>query len=270
MFNSIVRMYVRHRLPRAAAGLSYYMTMTFFPLVICLYALFGQNYFTAMRVFGFIEHFLTPDAANMIREYLLYVAGSSGRGILVAAVTILIMSASAAVRALVTTIADIQGGRRFHGWVEFLISFPMAVILLLAMYFSLLVVLTGHDVVVLIRQALPSLGLSFSWTRMRFVSLGCVAFLLFWGVFALSKNGRYRTWPGAAFSAVGTVGMSFIFSAFIAASAQYSLVYGSLASLILMMLWLFLASQIILIGVALNVALRDRAKSAAAAVEEPR
>ena len=51
--------------------------------------------------------------------------------------------------------------------------------------------------------------------------------------------------------------MSWVFSMFIAVSARYPLVYGSLASLVLLMFWLFLCCQIIFLGAALNVAVRD-------------
>ena len=51
--------------------------------------------------------------------------------------------------------------------------------------------------------------------------------------------------------------MSLIFSGFIAVSTRYSLVYGSLASVILLMYWIYLICRVIYIGAALNVSLRD-------------
>ena len=66
--------------------------------------------------------------------------------------------------------------------------------------------------------------------------------------------------PGAAFATAGIVVMSFIFSKLIASSARYSLVYGSLASVILLMFWLYLICQAIFVGAALNIALRDRGR----------
>ena len=49
--------------------------------------------------------------------------------------------------------------------------------------------------------------------------------------------------------------MSGIFSRFIAVSYRYPLVYGSLASIILLMVWLFLCSQTIYLGAAVNACL---------------
>ena len=55
----------------------------------------------------------------------------------------------------------------------------------------------------------------------------------------------------------GLVGVSIAFSAFIGASVKYSLVYGSLASIILLMMWLYTSSTVIYCGMALNLTIRD-------------
>ena len=67
----------------------------------------------------------------------------------------------------------------------------------------------------------------------------------------------YPTWPGALVGTVGSVGMSMLFSVFLSASTRYSLVYGSLASMILLMLWLYFFCQILYVAAAFNIALLD-------------
>ena len=83
--------------------------------------------------------------------------------------------------------------------------------------------------------------------------------MIFCGIFAVSRRhrDRYAILPGAMFATLGLVVMSWIFSGFIAVSTRYPLVYGSLASLILLMFWLYLSCQVIYIGAALNIALHD-------------
>ena len=60
----VYSIYVNKMVPRASAALSYYLTMTIFPLIICLYALFGQNYQVAMNVCNYLEQFLTPSGGS--------------------------------------------------------------------------------------------------------------------------------------------------------------------------------------------------------------
>lgn len=256
----IYNIYLGKMIPRASAALSYYLTMTIFPLIICLYALFGQNYQMAMRAFNYLEQFLTPSANELIKSFLLHVAGTGGRTVLVAAVTMLALSASAAVRVLQGTISEMQGGHRFRAITDFFISFALAVALLLAVYLSMIVLLTGDRFLRWARESLSLTIADSSWLWARFLLLGGTALLLFWGMFGFTRprSDRYLVFPGAALATAGIVLISTIFSRLIASSARYSLVYGSLASLILMMLWLYLICQAIFVGAALNIALRDR------------
>ena len=260
LVKDVYDIYLNKMVPRASAALSYYLTMTIFPLIICLYALFGQNYQVAMNVFNYLEQFLTPSAGELIKSFLLHVAGTGGHAVLIAAITMLVVSASAAVRVLQGTIGEMQGGHRFRAMTDYFISFALAVALLLAVYLSMVVLLTGRRFLDWVQRSFSVNVADSWWLSARFTLLGGVAFLLFWGIFGFTRprNDKYLVLPGAVLATVGVVLMSTLFSRLIASSARYSLVYGSLASLILMMLWLYLICQAIFVGAALNIALRDR------------
>ena len=255
----VVGIYLGKMIPRASAALSYYLTMTIFPMIICLYALFGQNYQMAMNIFNHLERFLTPSAAQLIKSFLMDVAGRSGKAVLVAAITMLVLSASAAIRTLQGTIGEMQGGHRFRALPDFLISFALAAALVFAVYFSMVVLLTGHHFLRWMQGNFSMEIADASWDWMRFLFLGGVALLLLWGLFGFTRprNDRYLVLPGAVLSTVGIVAMGSLFSSLIASSTRYSLVYGSLASLILLMIWLYIICQTIFVGAALNIALRN-------------
>jgi membrane protein len=61
--------------------------------------------------------------------------------------------------------------------------------------------------------------------------------------------------PGALFSAGGWIGLSFAFSIYVNSVNNYSIVYGGLAGMMLLLLWLYWAAEILLFGAAFNVAL---------------
>jgi len=92
---------------------------------------------------------------------------------------------------------------------------------------------------------------------MPYFILAPVAFLILLGVYHLPKRpeDRYSVLPGAAMSSLGLVVISPVFSAVMGRSMKYSLVYGSLASLILLMLWLYMCCIMIYSGAVLNIAL---------------
>ena len=119
---TFVSIFNGYRLTRAAAALSYYLTMTFFPVVIVLYTLMGNSYDKAMRIVDFAENLMAEETINFVREFLAYVALNNSTAMMVAGLTVLITSASAAVRSLQITIGDAQGGMRFQGVLGFAIS----------------------------------------------------------------------------------------------------------------------------------------------------
>ena len=107
------RLYSGKHITRAAAALSYYLTMTIFPLIICLYTMLGNSYTNAMRILSFAEKLMAPDTARSIEDFLLYVASNNSNAMMVAGLTVLVTSASAACRSLQDSIGDMQGGQRF-------------------------------------------------------------------------------------------------------------------------------------------------------------
>ena len=63
--------------------------------------------------------------------------------------------------------------------------------------------------------------------------------------------------PGAAFSAVGWMVFSFFYSIYIEHFSNYSFVYGSLAAIVFLMLWLYFCMNIFLFGAQINKMIED-------------
>ena len=59
-------------------------------------------------------------------------------------------------------------------------------------------------------------------------------------------------------AALAMVAASAVFSWFIGMSSRYALVYGSLASMIILLVWLYLCGNILLLGAAVGRVLENR------------
>ena len=250
--------YRNKQIPLASAALCYYMMMTFFPLIICLYTLLGKNYDTAVQVLSFAEGILSQETRETVAVFLNYVAENHSTAMFYAGLTVLVTSASAGARSIHITINRMQGKNRYRGIEEFLFSVIFALSFLAAFWFAILVMFTSRDLISLLNEKLPFVDISGSWLWIKYLLLGGFLFLLLWAIYRMSrtKGKGYPTWPGAVLATVGMLLMSLAFSEFISASARYSLVYGSMASVILLMLWMYYSCQVIYIGAALNIALR--------------
>lgn len=247
------------RLTRASAALSYFLTMTLYPLLIILYTLLGNSYGKAMRILDFAKNFIAADSAETIEEFLRYVAANNSSAMMVAALIVLVTSASAAVCSLQATIGEMQGGQRFQGLTGFVFSIILSLLFSAALYFAVLVMLTGREFIQWLNGVLPFVDISDSWNTLRFLVLSGIDFVILWAIYEISKrrSDAYPTALGALLATAAMVGVSIVFSVVIGASAQYPLVYGSLASVILLMFWLYTVCLVIYGGAAVNVALRN-------------
>ena len=257
--SDLIRYYNDRQIPLASAALSYYLTMTFFPLVICLYTLLGRNYDWAMEILEFAESFLRTDTVQTIRSFLSYVAGNYSTLMFYAGLTVLLTSASAGVRSMMVTIGRMQEQQRYYGLASFLFSLLFAVEFIVAVYFGILVMFTSRDLLNLLNEKIPFLDISRGWLLLKYIILGALLFLILFGIYSVSrpKGSRLAVWPGAILATLEMVAISLVFSSFIYASARYSLVYGSMASVILLMYWMYLECQNIYLGAAFNLAISD-------------
>ncbi len=253
-------LYMGKRLNRAAAALAYFLTSTLFPLLVILYTLLGSSEGLIERIIGFVGKLMAEKSAETIADFLHYVAKNNSRSMMMAAFLLLLTSASAGVRTLQATIGELQGKQRFRGVSDILFSLVFALLFTAAIYFAFLVMMTGPVFLNWINQLLPILNVSKIWRVLRFPLLGFIQYWIIYGAYLVSepRSQRYPLRVGALLATALLVGISYGFSVFIGVSARYPMVYGSLASIILLMLWLYACSMAIFAGAAMNVALRDQ------------
>lgn len=242
-----------------ASALAFQITMTFFPLLICLYTLLGSSYDDIMRILGIAEGVLAENTLELIYDFIKYVADNNSPAMMAAAIAVLITSASAAMRMIHWAIGKMQGGDRFKDTWEMVISFLFSAFFLASIYFAVIVMFTGKNFIDLVNRYVPYFDIRSSWNFLRYVLLGAIFFVLLTLLFnsARQKDDRYTTLPGSIIATAAVVVASYFFPIIIAKSTKYSLVYGSLASIVLLMLWLYWCCSAIIYSAAINVALRD-------------
>lgn len=85
-----------------------------------------------------------------------------------------------------------------------------------------------------------------------------VVFQLMYYFFNKRQSKFGKNLPGAAFSAIGWMVFSNIYSIYIDNIANYSYIYGSLTAIVLLMLWLYFCVIIFLTGAEINSLLRKK------------
>lgn len=246
-----------HNILRAAAGLSYFLTLSFFPLLICLYNMLGSLFPSMEQLRFFLNGLLPHKTTSTILDFLRYVSLNTDTTMLVVALFVLVTSSSAAFRTIGNVTGEMRGKERYSGFFGFLFSVFFSLLFLAAVYLSVILIVTGKWFLDFLDRHLMFINVSDAWSWARFFLL----FLLLYVILALlyrvtaPREKGVRILPGALFGAMALVTVSLLFSMFIGTSISYPLVYGSLASIIVMMFWLYVCGIVVFMGNALNVAL---------------
>lgn len=252
-----------------AAGLSYYALLAVFPAALAAVSIYGiaadpvvlENQITELT------EALPEETADFIGAQLTdIVAGSSGSLGLVGALTILaaLWSASAGTKALITGINyayDVPETRKF-------LALRLAA---LGITFGIIVFgLAAATTVGFLPQILSAVGMEdTAATLINIVRWPFVLLVVVLGLGALYKLAPDRPWNMTRWISIGAVTAAVLWllatlglSVYVNNFGDFGATYGTLAGLIVLMLWFFVSGLIVLVGAELNSELEHRGLAA--------
>ncbi|MEW2587147.1 YihY/virulence factor BrkB family protein [Streptomyces virginiae] len=240
-----------------AAALTYYGVLALFPALLVLVSLLGVAGESATeQVLDNLQK-LTPGAArDVISNAVQQLQGNAGLGSLLAVVGVLvaIWSASGYVAAFIrasNAVYDVPEGRPV--WKVLPLRVGLTVVLMvLAVASALIVVFTGG----LARQAGSALGVGDTamtvWSIAKWpvllVLVTIMIALLYWA--APNAKGRGFRWvtPGSFLALVIWLVASAGFAFYVANFGSYNKTYGTLAAVIIFLVWLWITNLAVLLG----------------------
>lgn len=254
----VVELYFSARVSRSAAELAYFLILTFFPLLICINGIVASLHLNITFLLDMLKRFLPGSVAAILTDYVHYITENQTAAMFLTGLFMMMVSASAAVRALMKIMDDIYGRVHWVGYRKLLVSVIFSGLLLVTIYLSVLVVLTGSWFFGLAEKYFHiSLSVA-GWQWLRFLLL--FAFVLFFILLLYRVTGpapgqRSVVLPGALLASIALAAAGILFSWVIGMSSRYSLVYGSLTSVVIMLLWLYLCGNILILGSVINCVL---------------
>ena len=256
----IVRLFFRHQVMRTAAQMSYYLLFCLFPLLMIVIGIISLLHLDVAATLQALNRLssLFGDS-SVITDYVTYVITNESPGLMWTGLVMAVMASSAAFRGLMNITGEITGRPTFGAVATVAVSFAMSAVLLLTIFAFLLATVTGQWFLQLCVNQLHIPGVSMAWRWLRYPVMAALGILALTAVYrvCLSKKAlpKSRAWPGAIFASVSLVIATGVFSMFIGISSKYSLIYGSLAAIIILLLWFFLCSNIVVLGNVLNYVL---------------
>lgn len=259
VIKEIGRIFIYRQIGRSAAALSYYLTISVFPFLICASAILGSLHVYQSDVFEVLGDIMPTQAFSTITDFLKYISNNSSELMFAIGLVAMLTSSSAAFRSFVGIMGELQGEMRFTGLRRGVFSFVFSLAFLAAVYISGLVLLSGNWLMQILETYIGFGEILTLWTWIRFVILFLLLFSVIYGMYSISaprETKRTHRFPGALLASVVLVVASILYSRMISESLRYTLLYGSLASFIILLIWLYTCSVILILGNVLNISLK--------------
>ena len=264
--HSLPTRYFDHNVGLSAAALAYYLVFALFPLLVFVSALLGTLQLDVAAISGALLAVFPRAVAELMGSYLDYVTRTSSGTVLGFSFVFSVYFPMRATKCLMWAVRQAYGlpkpDRPLHHLVRRLLY---TVVLFVAIGLILAVAVMGPRMLSAAAQLLPgrfvlpvSDFLLRLWRWMRFLLLAVVMFSALGALYALSQDKRQRPAciiPGAVTALAGWLTVSAGFSFYVEHFASYSVVYGGLGTVIVLLVWLYLTAAILILGAELNAAL---------------
>ncbi len=244
-----------------AAQSSFFVVISAFPLIMLIFNLIKYTPVTKDFLLKSTESIL-PKTLEPIAESLVLemYENTSGTAISITALLTL-WSASKGVMAIIKGLNNIFKTDEDRGYFKLrLISSIYTVLFVVGIVLSLVMLVFGNSLLKLCENHMPLLYDVVEWIMgMRILYVPVILTVLFVGLYKLvnDKNHSFISHiPGAMFSAIGWMGFSYFYSLYVDNFAGKSYAYGSLTTMVLMMLWIYICMYILFIGAEITVYFR--------------
>lgn len=265
LLGRVVQRYFDHRVGKHGASLAYYLLFALFPMLIFFSNLLGQLDLDVHSIAEWLSDFLPNDVVDLFESYLVSVSENSSGTMLSFS---LLFTLYFPFRATKSLMQDVRRAYGLSGSSPRPIAFTMrqiifTAVLFLAIALSLILSTFGKRVLIFLfsvmKISLPS-GAVDLWNYLRFLLIAVFMFVAIATLYSIAQDKRQPLGaiiPGAALTLLAWLAVSVAFSFYVENFSKYSVIYGALGTVIVLMLWLYMISVILIMGAEFNQALKE-------------
>lgn len=247
------------------AQLAYFFLLSFFPLLLFIVALLPYLNLNQQYVFDFIQTIVPAEVFMLTQGTIVEVLTTyNGGGLLSIGIIGTLWSASRGMNAMIKTLNLAYQSVPKLGVVNRAWSLIFTVFLILIFLIALFIPIFGQQ---FIYQLFNFLGVEESfvifWKYVQWILPPLLIFfvllLLYWVIPHTEPRMHIITViPGTLFSTIAWVVLIYGFSFYVNNFGNFSSTYGSIASVIILMLWMYFTGMILIFGGLLNASMHKR------------
>ena len=240
-----------------SAQAAFFIFISFVPFAMLLINLLSQLPISVEQLNGGEFSFISPQIADFI-EKVISDASRTYSGAVISVTTIVTLwSASKGTVAIVRGLYTVYGVTEKRGYIKLrLVSLLYTFALIVIFILTLVLAVFGNSILEMIAAAFPStIGITEIVGFLRwFVTLLLLVlfFMLIYMVVPERKTKFRNELPGAVISALGWIVFSVLFSFYIDNIADYVSIYGSLATIVILLVWIYFCMLILFFGAEFN------------------
>ena len=252
----LTRRYLRHNVGAQSAALAFYLLFMLFPFLIFLSALLGLLQLDVAGILRALGEFLPAQVVDVVEVYLTYVGSSPSPQLLVFGLVFSIYFPMRATNALMRSVRTAYHLGPAHGVVQMLKTLVYTVLLIATIALTLVLMSVSDR---LLAYCVANFGLpafiAELWAKLRFPLAAVVGYFALFLLYALAQDGRQpwrNIWPGTLAALTAWMGLSWLYAWYVEHVAHYSLLYGSIGTVIVLLIWLNLSATALIMGAELN------------------
>lgn len=256
----LVREFIKNDLFALAGDMTYKLILSLFPLLMFAFSIIGFLNLDAGPILESIHDVMPPQAMDIILNFIDEVIDFRSGTVLSASLVVFIYNASSGFASIIKGINKSYGHRDTRGWLRrrllsIILVLAFVVIVLLALG---IMIFSGNiqDLIYKYVDKTPLVSFLFGLSG-YFISI----FIILAIIVMIYKIGNSRkvkildVIPGACVTVIFWILFSKLYNIYVANYARYTVVYGSIGSIFIMLIWLNFIAAFLLVGAEVNALL---------------
>lgn len=253
----MVQRYLRHNVGHQSAALAFYLLFMLFPFLIFISALLGLLELDVAAILLALGEFLPREIVEIIEVYLTYVGANPSLRLMIFGLFFSIYFPMRATNVLMRSVRTAYHLGPPRGAVIHTLKTLIYTVMLIVTIALTLTLMTVSDR--LLAYAVENFHLPVFiaelWARLRFPLTAAVGYFALFLLYALAQDSRQpwrNIWPGTLAALCGWLAISWLYALYVEHIAHYSLLYGSIGTVIVLLVWLDMSAITLILGAELN------------------
>lgn len=242
--------------------LAYNLLLSFFPFMIFLMTLLGHMSLNDSEILMALSRIMPASAFNLISNTVSEVINTRHSQLMSFSLILTIWSASAGFNAVIKGLNKAYGVSESRSFVKVrVVSILCTLGMVFIIHVMLFLLILGHVIwnYVAYKSGFSHevLALGTFIRYLIFISATIVMFTVLYRYAPCKRLAWVEVLPGALFSTFAIIIESFAFAYYVDNFANYSIVYGSIGAIIVLLIWLYIIGVIVMLGGEINASLSN-------------